>query len=163
MLAKPTGAACNLDCTYCFYLSKDLLYDGGGQAMSETVLETYVRNLLESSPDGRVEISWQGGEPTLRGLAFFRRVVELVEEMRRPGQEPAHVIQTNGTLLDDDWGEFLAEHKFLVGLSVDGPAELHDTYRVNKAGRGTHGRWSVDGPCCNGTGWTRTSCARCTT
>lgn len=138
VLAKPTGAACNLDCTYCFFLSKELLYDHDNQRMSEAGLETYLRNLLDSSPDGRVEIAWQGGEPTMRGLAFFRRAVELVEQLRRPRQQPAHVIQTNGTLLDDDWAEFLAEHDFLVGLSMDGPAGIHDAYRVNKAGRGTH-------------------------
>ncbi|MCV2395159.1 anaerobic sulfatase maturase [Actinotalea sp. M2MS4P-6] len=129
VLAKPTGAACNLDCTYCFFLSKELLYDHDSQRMSEEGLETYLANLLDSSPDGVVEVAWQGGEPTLRGLA---------ERLRRPGQQLHHAIQTNGTLLDDDWGAFLAEHHFLVGLSMDGPAHLHDAYRVNKAGRGTH-------------------------
>lgn len=147
VLAKPTGAACNLDCTYCFFLSKELLYDHDSQRMSEAGLEAYLGNLLDSSPDGRVEIAWQGGEPTMRGLAFFRRAVELVERLRRTGQEPAHVIQTNGTLLDDDWAVFLAEHRFLVGLSMDGPAVLHDAYRVNKAGRGSHAQvlrgWEV--------------------
>lgn len=147
VLAKPTGAACNLDCTYCFFLSKELLYDHDGQRMSEDGLERYLRNLLDSHPDGRVEIAWQGGEPTLRGLAFFRRAVELAEQLRRPGQRLAHALQTNGTLLDDEWGQFLAEHHFLVGISIDGPAELHDSYRVNKAGRGTHAQvvrgWEV--------------------
>ncbi len=138
VLAKPTGAACNLDCTYCFFLSKELLYDHDAQRMSEEGLEAYLANLLDSSPDGPVEIAWQGGEPTLRGLAFFRRAVQLADRLRRPGQQPHHVIQTNGTLLDDQWGDFLAEHHFLVGLSMDGPARLHDAYRVNNAGRGTH-------------------------
>lgn len=138
VLAKPTGAACNLDCTYCFFLSKELLYDHDGQRMSEAGLETYLANLLDSQPDGQVEIAWQGGEPTLRGLAFFRRSVELAEQLRRPRQQVTYALQTNGTLLDDEWGEFLAEHHVLVGLSMDGPAELHDAYRVNKAGRGTH-------------------------
>ena len=147
MLAKPAGAACNLDCTYCYFLSKELLYDHDGQRMDEAVLETYLRNLLDSQPDGPVEVAWQGGEPTMRGLAFFRRAVRLAEELRRPGQRVSHTLQTNGTLLDDAWGEFLAEHRFLVGLSMDGPAELHDVYRVNKAGRGTHAQvvrgWEV--------------------
>ncbi|MCV2396265.1 anaerobic sulfatase maturase [Actinotalea sp. M2MS4P-6] len=138
VLAKPTGAACNLDCTYCFFLSKELLYDHDSQRMSEEGLETYLANLLDSQPDGPVEIAWQGGEPTMRGLAFFRRAVALAAELARPGQQLHHAIQTNGTLLDDDWGAFLAEHHFLVGLSMDGPAHLHDAYRVNKAGRGTH-------------------------
>ena len=136
-LAKPTGALCNLACAYCYYLPKGRLYDDD-QAMSDDVLAAYLSNLLDSQPDGRVEISWQGGEPTLRGLDFFRRAVALARQLRRPAQRLAHVIQTNGTLLDDEWGEFLAEHGFLVGLSLDGPAELHDAYRVNKAGRGSH-------------------------
>ena len=137
-LAKPTGAACNLDCTYCFFLSKELLYDHDSQRMSAEGLETYLANLLDSQPDGRVEVAWQGGEPTLRGLAFFRRAVELAEQLRRPGQQVSHALQTNATLLDDEWGEFLADHSFLVGVSIDGPAQLHDAFRVNKAGRGTH-------------------------
>lgn len=138
VLAKPTGAACNLDCTYCFFLSKELLYDHDSQRMSEAGLEVYLRNLLDSQPDGPVEIAWQGGEPTLRGLPFYRRAVALAGELARPGQQVSFALQTNGTLLDDDWGEFLAEHHVLVGLSIDGPARLHDHYRVNKAGRGTH-------------------------
>lgn len=147
MLAKPTGAACNLDCAYCYFLSKELLYDHDNQRMSEAGLRTYLRNLLAASPDGRVEVAWQGGEPTLRGLGFFRTAVALAEELRRPTQHLVHVLQTNGTLLDDEWGEFLAEHHFLVGLSMDGPADVHDAYRVNKAGRGTHAQvrrgWEV--------------------
>lgn len=138
VLAKPTGAACNLDCTYCFFLSKERLYDEAGQRMDEHGLEQYLGNLLDSQPDGPVEVAWQGGEPTLRGLPFYRRAVELVSALRRPGQRVSFALQTNGTLLDDRWGEFLAEHDVLVGLSVDGPADLHDAYRVNKAGRGTH-------------------------
>ncbi|WP_084830316.1 anaerobic sulfatase maturase [Demequina rhizosphaerae] len=138
VLAKPTGAACNLDCTYCFFLSKELLYDSDGQRMSEAGLESYLANLLRSQPDGEVEIAWQGGEPTMRGIPFFRRAVELAEQLRRPQQTVRHTLQTNGTLLDDAWGEFLAVNGFLIGLSVDGPAHLHDAYRVNKAGRATH-------------------------
>ena len=138
VLAKPTGAACNLDCTYCFFLSKELLYDHDSQRMSEAGLEVYLSNLFASQPDGPVEVAWQGGEPTMRGLAFFRRAVELAESMARPRQQIHYAIQTNGTLLDDEWGEFLSQHKFLVGLSMDGPAHLHDVFRVNKAGRGTH-------------------------
>lgn len=138
VLAKPTGAACNLDCTYCFFLSKEVLYDSDGQRMTEQGLEAYLSNLLRSQPDGDVEIAWQGGEPTMRGIPFFRRAVELAEQLRRPKQRVRHTLQTNGTLLDDAWGEFLAQHNFLIGLSVDGPAHLHDAYRVNKAGRATH-------------------------
>lgn len=138
MLGKPTGAACNLDCSYCFFLSKDLLWDASRQAMTPAVLEAYVTNYLDSQPDGVVTLAWQGGEPTLRGLGFFEDVVRLAEAHRRPRQTVEHSIQTNGTLLDDAWGAFLAEHRFLVGISIDGPPHLHDAYRVNKAGRGTY-------------------------
>lgn len=147
LLAKPTGAACNLDCTYCFFLSKERLYDRDGQRMSAEVLRSYLARYLASQPLGEVTIAWQGGEPTMRGLAFYREAVRLAEELKRPGQRITHTMQTNGTLLDDDWGEFLAEHGFLVGLSVDGPQPLHDAYRVNKANRGSHAQvmrgWQV--------------------
>ena len=138
VVTKPTGAACNLDCTYCFFLSKELLYDADGQRMSEATLRAYIANQLDSQPDGDVMLVWQGGEPTMRGLAFYKEAVRLGNELKRPRQNVQHSMQTNGTLLDDDWCEFLAAENFLVGLSVDGPEELHDAYRVNKAGRGTH-------------------------
>jgi len=106
--------------------------------MSAKTLDRFVQSYLDAQPDGNVIIGWQGGEPTMRGLPFFREAVRLAALYRRPGQLVQHAIQTNGTLLDDEWGEFLAANNFLVGLSVDGPAALHDAYRVNKAGRGTH-------------------------
>ncbi len=147
LLAKPTGAVCNLDCTYCFFLSKDALYPGTSTRMSRDTLEAYVRQLLEAQPGPEVVIAWQGGEPTLMGLDFFREAVALVERYRRPGQQIEHSIQTNGTLLDDEWAAFLAEHRFLVGLSIDGPADIHDAYRVTKNGRGSHaevlGAWRL--------------------
>jgi len=146
-MTKPTGAACNLDCTYCFFLSKELLYDADSQRMSEATLSTYLTNFLDSQPDGPVEITWQGGEPTMRGLAFYRRAVELADQLKRSRQTVSHSIQTNGTLLDDEWGAFLAENHFLVGISIDGPAHLHDAYRINRAGRGSHAQvirgWEV--------------------
>lgn len=138
VVAKPTGAACNLDCQYCFFLSKELLYDVPRQLMSEETLEVYVAEYLAASPDGEVTMLWQGGEPTLRGLPFFRRLVELCEQYRRPSQQVVHALQTNGTLIDEQWAQFLAEHDVLTGISIDGPQALHDAYRVNKAGRGTH-------------------------
>jgi len=138
VVSKPTGAACNLDCTYCFFLSKELLYDADGQRMSEATLRAYITNQLDSQPDGDVMLVWQGGEPTMRGLAFYKEAVRLGRELKRPAQNIQHSMQTNGTLLDDDWCEFLARENFLVGLSVDGPEKLHHAYRVNKAGRGTH-------------------------
>lgn len=138
VVVKPTGAACNLDCRYCFFLSKELLYDARGQAMSEQTLDRYVRTYLESSGDGEVTMLWQGGEPTLRGLGFFERAMELCERYRRPSQRVRHALQTNGTLITDEWASFFAGHDVLVGMSIDGPAALHDAYRLNRGGRGTH-------------------------
>jgi uncharacterized protein len=137
LLAKPTGAVCNLDCKYCFFLSKEMLYPGSRFRMADELLETYVRQLLESQPGPDVSIAWQGGEPTLMGLDFFERSVEYAERYRRPGQSVSYTIQTNGTRLDDGLCAFFKEHRFLVGLSVDGPRELHDAYRVDKGGQGT--------------------------
>ncbi len=138
LITKPTGAACNLDCSYCFFLSKEVLWESKAQAMSSETLRAWLVNYLDAQPDGPVTIGWQGGEPTLRGLDFFVEAVQLAKELKRPGQQVQHAIQTNATLLDDAWGRFLAQEKFLVGVSIDGPRELHDHYRVNKAGRGTY-------------------------
>jgi uncharacterized protein len=138
LLAKPTGAVCNLDCSYCFFLSKEMLYPGSRFRMADELLETYLRQLIEAHARvPEVQIAWQGGEPTLMGLDFFRRSVELAQRYLRPGQRAAYTIQTNGTLIDEDWAVFFAEHGFLVGLSIDGPRELHDAYRVNKGGQGS--------------------------
>lgn len=138
LIVKPTGAACNLDCSYCFFLSKEALWNAKAQAMSEETLHAWLANYLDAQPDGPVMIGWQGGEPTLRGMGFFRTAVALAEELKRPTQKLEHAIQTNATLITDEWAAFLAEHRFLVGVSLDGPAPLHDLYRVNRAGRGTH-------------------------
>ena len=138
LLAKPSGSTCNLDCTYCFFLSKEALYPSESSRMSEATLEAYIAQLLESHRAPVVTVAWQGGEPTLMGLEFFARSVELVEQHKRPGQRIEYTMQTNGVLLDDAWCAFLAEHGFLVGLSVDGPQPLHDAYRVNRGGQGTH-------------------------
>lgn len=137
VLAKPTGASCNLDCKYCFFLSKDRLYGGGSLRMEDDVLDAYVRQLLAAQPNSEVNLAWQGGEPTLMGLDFFRRAIELVAKYSKPGQKILHTIQTNGVLLDDEWAAFFKAHSFLVGLSIDGPRDMHDTYRVAKGGRGT--------------------------
>jgi uncharacterized protein len=137
VLAKPTGAICNLDCKYCFFLSKEMLYQGDRFRMSNELLETYIQQLLRAQPLGEVNVAWQGGEPTLMGLDFFRRAIECVERHRKPGQQVLHTIQTNGTLLDDEWCAFFKQHNVLVGLSVDGPAAMHDAYRVDKSGVGS--------------------------
>ena len=137
LLAKPTGAVCNLDCKYCFFLSKEMLYPGSRFRMADGLLETYIRQLLEAQQVPEVTIAWQGGEPTLMGLDFFKRSIELVEKYKKSGQTVLHTIQTNGTKIDDELAAFFKQHSFLVGLSVDGPQPLHDTYRVNKGGSGS--------------------------
>ncbi len=137
LLAKPTGAICNLDCAYCFFLDKELLYPGGRFRMSDEVLEGYIRQLIQSHLTNQVNIAWQGGEPTLMGLDFYRRAIALAEKYRLPGMSFLHTMQTNGTLLDDEWCQFFKEHNFLIGISIDGPRELHDVYRVDKGGAPT--------------------------
>jgi uncharacterized protein len=140
LMAKPSGSTCNIDCSYCFFLSKEALYPNEKSRMSEATLETYIRQLLESHRVPEVTVAWQGGEPTLMKLEFFKRSIELVEKYRRPGQTVQHTIQTNGTLLDDEWCAFFKQHNFLVGLSIDGPRELHDTYRIDRRRQGTFDR-----------------------
>ncbi len=141
VMAKPSGATCNLDCDYCFFLSKELLYPGSRFRMAPDVQERYLSGLLAAHRgQPEVVVAWQGGEPTLMGLDFFREAMAIVERERQPGQEVLHTLQTNGTLLDDAWGAFLAEHRFLVGISIDGPPEIHDTYRVDKGGKPTFAR-----------------------
>ena len=141
VMAKPTGAICNLDCEYCFFLSKDQLYPGSAFRMEPHVHEAYISQLLAAHAGAdEVVVAFQGGEPTLMGLDFFRRTVELEEKLRRPGQRILNTMQTNATLLDDEWAAFLREHGFLVGVSIDGPREMHDAYRVDKGGKPTFDR-----------------------
>ncbi|MEZ6065665.1 MAG: radical SAM protein [Planctomycetaceae bacterium] len=140
VMAKPIGPICNLDCEYCYYLHKEDLYPGAKSwRMSGDTLERYIQQLIAAQPDGTPEIhfAWQGGEPTLLGLPFFERVVELQRRYAPAGVRLVNALQTNGTLLDDAWSDFFASHRFLIGLSIDGPAELHDRYRYDKHGRGS--------------------------
>ena len=133
VMVKPAGSACNLGCTYCFYLSKESLHGGPGAGrMSDEVLERFIRQYIEGVTGNEVVFSWQGGEPILRGLDFFRKVVELQKKYAKPNQRIENDLQTNGILLDDEWCVFLKENHFLVGLSIDGPRELHDRYRISK-------------------------------
>ena len=135
-MAKPRGPICNLDCAYCYYLSKERLYEEGDAfRMSEEVLEAFTRQYIEAQRVPEVTFGWQGGEPTLIGLDFFRRAVELQQQYARPGMRILNALQTNGTLLDDAWCAFFAEHNFLIGLSLDGPREVHDAYRLDKGGK----------------------------
>jgi len=138
LLAKPTGSTCNIDCTYCFFLSKDALYPGDRMRMSDATLEAYISQLFDAQPDGPVQVAWQGGEPTLMGVDFFRRMCTLVRAHARPQQIVEHTIQTNATLITDEWAAFFAENSFLVGVSIDGPRDSHDAYRVRSNGSGTY-------------------------
>ncbi len=133
-MTKPIGPICNLDCAYCYYLEKEKLYPGTTNfRMSDETLENYVRQYIAAQEVAEVTFAWQGGEPTLMGLPFFRRVVEL-QQKHRGEKRITNALQTNGTLLTDEWAEFFREHQFLIGLSLDGPRELHDRYRVDKGG-----------------------------
>jgi len=132
VMTKPIGPICNLDCKYCFYLEKEKLYpDTKKWQMSDEVLEQYIRDYIAAQPQEEVHFAWQGGEPTLLGVDFFRAVVEMQKRYAH-GKQIHNALQTNGVLIDDEWGEFLAENGFLVGVSIDGPRELHDCYRVDK-------------------------------
>jgi uncharacterized protein len=138
VMIKPTGSTCNLDCTYCFYLSKETLPGGPGPGrMSDETLERFIQQYIAGVTGPEVVFSWQGGEPTLMGLDFFRKVVALEKKHARPFQVVQNDLQTNGTLLNEEWCAFLKENRFLVGLSMDGPREIHDKYRVTKGGRPT--------------------------
>ena len=137
-MVKPIGAICNLDCTYCYYLhKKDLLGSSSKFRMSDEILETHVRQYIEGQDGPEVVFSWQGGEPTLLGVNFFAKVVALQSKYKRANQRIENDLQTNGTLLDEEWAKFLRKHNFLVGLSIDGPKTLHDAYRVAKDGSPT--------------------------
>ena len=138
VMAKPAGSACNLDCAYCFYLSKRELPGGPGSGhMSDETLELFVRDYIASVTGDEVVFSWQGGEPTLLGVGFFEKAVRLQRKYAKAGQRIENDLQTNGTLLDADWAKFLKENRFLVGLSIDGPKELHDQLRITKHTRPT--------------------------
>ncbi len=140
MVAKPTGPLCNLNCEYCFYLEKQALFGAGEKyRMSDEVLSRFITSYITSQPTPLVEFVWQGGEPTLTGVDFFKRVIEL----QRPfvgTKTITHSLQTNGTLLTDEWCAFLKEHDFMVGISLDGPREIHDRYRRDHEGNGTFDR-----------------------
>ena len=140
VLAKPTGAVCNLDCKYCFFLSKEELYPGSTFRMRDEVLDAYIQQMLQSQQAKEVVVAWQGGEPTLMGLEFFERSMACVARHRTHGQQVTHTIQTNGTRLDQAWCAFFKRHDFLVGLSLDGPRAMHDAHRVDKRGGGTFDR-----------------------
>ena len=134
VIAKPLGSVCNLECTYCYYLhKKDLLRDTTTGAMADDLLETFIRQYIASQDADSVTFTWHGGEPALLGLDFYRKIIRLQQEHAGKKQIKNN-LQTNGILLDDAWCGFLKEHQFLVGLSIDGPKQLHDRFRVSKGG-----------------------------
>ncbi len=137
IMMKPRGAICNLDCEYCYFLSKELMYPGSRFRMADELLEEYTKQYIEAQRVPEVTFAWQGGEPTLMGLDFFKRAVALQQKYKKPGMHVHNALQTNGTLLDDDWCRFFHDNDFLIGLSVDGPRKLHDAYRVDKGGKPT--------------------------
>lgn len=136
IFAKPVGATCNLDCHYCYYLNKKNLYpEDKSLRMSDKLLEEYIVQHINASPDPVIRFSWHGGEPTILGLDTFQKIVKLQRKHKPKNQRIANGIQTNGILLDEKWCRFLAEESFEVGLSIDGPKEIHDQYRVTKDGK----------------------------
>jgi len=141
VLAKPIGAVCNLRCEYCYYLEKGRLYPSTSDfRMPHQVLDAFVHQYIQANPAPVVSFGWQGGEPTLLGIEFFREALRLQKQHCPTGKRIENAIQTNGTLLDDEWCAFLRENRFLVGLSIDGPREMHNAYRVDRSGRGTFDR-----------------------
>lgn len=139
-LLKPTGARCNLDCAYCYYLQKEDLTPDSSFRMSDAVLEATFRALIAATPGDTVTVAWQGGEPTLMGVDFFRRADRLIRELLPAGKRVEYTIQTNGVLVDDEFAALFAELGYLVGVSIDGPQVLHDAFRVDPAGHGTFER-----------------------
>ncbi|MHA2497665.1 MAG: anaerobic sulfatase maturase [Candidatus Hodarchaeales archaeon] len=139
VFVKPIGPVCNLICSYCYYLRKEQLYPKAEPfRMSDEILEEYIIQHIEASPERVIRFSWHGGEPTLLGLDFFHKIVALQRRHQPPNQLIANGIQTNGTLLDEDWCRFFATERFTVGLSLDGPKEIHDRFRVTKDQKPTH-------------------------
>jgi uncharacterized protein len=139
VFAKPIGALCNLECRYCYYLQKESLYPKGESfRMPDDLLEEYIVQHIQASPARGISFLWHGGEPTLLGLDYFRRIVALQQKHQPPGRRIVNGMQTNGTLLDEEWCSFLAAEGFAVGLSLDGPQRLHDGYRIAKGEKPTH-------------------------
>lgn len=139
-MAKPRGALCDLDCAYCYYLGKQALFPGSDFRLSDDMLERFVSEYIASQSTPTITFAWQGGEPTLAGLAFFERVVALQAKHRPPGVTIANTLQTNAVTVDDAWAAFLKDHGFLVGVSLDGQQALHDAFRVDRAGLPTFAR-----------------------
>ena len=140
VMLKTTGAKCNLGCQYCFYLDKESLYPSGTFKISDELLEEYTKQYMNSQSPTEVPFDWQGGEPALLGIEFYEKAIQYQKKYAREGQVGANSFQTNGVLLDDKWCEFFKDNNFLIGLSLDGPQELHDKYRFDTGKRPTHAK-----------------------
>jgi uncharacterized protein len=141
IITKPVGARCNLECTYCYYVERDT--PGPlvrAEAMSDEFLEKYVRQHLEAATGQKVQFLWHGGEPTLAGIDFYRKAVEIQKKHAKPGMEITNGIQTNGTLINNEWCEFFKKESFKVAVSLDGPPRLHDYFRVSDYRIPTHSK-----------------------
>jgi len=142
VLIKPIGPVCNITCEYCFYLEKEKLFSYKKKTdfrMSEDTLETFVRQYINSQPYGTIEVNftWQGGEPTLRGIGFYKKAIYFQNKYRRKGMKITNAFQTNGILLNNDWAKFFKDNNFLIGISIDGPEKLHNRFRKDHSGAGT--------------------------
>jgi uncharacterized protein len=139
VFAKPVSSLCNLNCHYCYYSKKEHLFPKGESfRMPDDLLEEYILQHINASPSSMINFSWHGGEPTILGLDYFRKIVAFQRKHRLPNQHITNGLQTNGTLIDEDWCRFFATEGFVVGLSLDGPQEMHDLYRVTKDQNPTH-------------------------
>mgnify|MGYP003972507671 CR=1 FL=1 len=131
-MLKPSGSICNLDCDYCYFLSKEQMYPGSSFCMSDSLLESFTRQYIQSQKSPQITFAWQGGEPTLLGLEFYEKAIKYQKKYAPPGVQIENALQTNGTLLDDEWCNFFKENNFLIGISMDGPPEIHNIYRKDK-------------------------------
>lgn len=137
LMPKPAGSMCNLNCEYCYYLEKKNLYTSSPrQEMSDQLLERYIQQYIETQTAEEVLFTWHGGEPLIRPISFYEKALELQQKYAN-GKKIGNALQTNGTLLTNEWAQFLRTHSFLVGISIDGTQEMHDRYRLSRSGRGT--------------------------
>ncbi len=138
IFAKPAGSACNLGCRYCYYLDKKSLYPGINHfLMPDDILERYIKQHIKATTESIIGFSWHGGEPLLAGIGFYKKAIRLQMVNKPAGKTIVNGIQTNGTLIDDEWCRFFAGEGFVVGMSIDGPADLHNKFRRTKDDRST--------------------------